>query len=115
MPYVSIQTNIAIEAQQYSTILKNVSQSVAQMLGKPETYIMVALQSGVPMMFVGLETPAAFITVKSIALAAPKAPEFTRDLSRLLEGLLKVSKERIYIEFEDVNPRLWGWNEKTFG
>lgn len=115
MPYISIQTNITIETQQYNTILKTVSQSVAQMLGKPETYVMVALQPRVPMMFAGLESPVAFITLKSIALSVEKAPELSRDLSRLLEGLLKISKERIYIEFESVDPRLWGWNEKTFG
>jgi phenylpyruvate tautomerase len=33
----------------------------------------------------------------------------------LIEQHLHIPADRIYIGFEDVPPRLWGWNGSTFG
>jgi len=49
MPYLQIQTNLEIKPEQHATLLANASQTVAQILGKPESYVMVALQANTPM------------------------------------------------------------------
>jgi phenylpyruvate tautomerase PptA (4-oxalocrotonate tautomerase family) len=42
----------------------------------------------------------------------------TADLSKSLCGLLhhimNIPNNRIYIEFSDVEPGMWGWNGETF-
>ena len=54
MPYLQIQTNIDVKPEQQATLLANASQTIAQVLGKPENYVMVALQANTPMLFAGI-------------------------------------------------------------
>ena len=42
------------------------SKAVASSVGKPEQYVMVTLQAGIPMAFAGSTDPAAFCTLSSI-------------------------------------------------
>ena len=35
--------------------------------------------------------------------------------SELIKASLGISKDRIYIGFDDVNASDWGWNGRTFG
>ncbi len=114
MPYLQIQTNIDIESEQYATVLANASQTVAQVLGKPEKYVMVALQTNTPMLFAGDNQPMAFLTLKSIRLPTERAAELSQKLCAFIEESLKISKERIYIEFTNAEASLWGWNGRTF-
>ena len=54
-----------------------------------------------------------------VSAKAPSAAALTPSISAALCGLLEerlgVSADRIYISFDDVPARLWGWNGSTFG
>jgi phenylpyruvate tautomerase PptA (4-oxalocrotonate tautomerase family) len=114
MPYLQIQTNLEIKPEQHATLLANASQTVAQILGKPESYVMVALQANTPMVFAGTDQPTAFLELKSIRLPTANTTELSQKLCAFIENSLNIPKDRIYIEFINAEASLWGWNGRTF-
>ncbi len=114
MPYLMLQTNIEIPADGIHTLLENLSAAVAKALGKPESYVMVALDDGRPMFFAGSDEPTAYIELKSLGLPDSMTPALSRTLCGLIEQQLEIDQERIYIEFSSPANHLWGWNGETF-
>lgn len=115
MPYLKLNTNLAIDSERSSKLLSQLSQAVAQETGKPERYVLVELNGGRPMLFAGRDEPLAYLECKSIGLSARQAKALSASLSQLLGTSLKISPERIYIEFSDCPAEFWGWNGSTFG
>ncbi len=114
MPLLKIQTNAAYPAEKRSELLKEFSASVADMLGKPESYVMVSLEVTPHMVFAGEETPLAYLELKSIGLPGDQTRAFAESLCTLVSNHLGVASDRIYIEFADAARHLWGWNGGTF-
>ena len=113
MPYLMIQTNQTIAETAGKTLLATASKLVAGELGKPESYVMVALEANVPMLFAGEDSPLAYLELKSIGLPADKTTNLSAALCNLMESV-NISKERVYIEFADAPRTMWGWNGSTF-
>ena len=114
MPYLNIQTNHQIDVEETQTLLKSLSQSVAKILGKSENYVMIALESGKPMIFAGNDAPNAYVELKSLGLPENETAHFSASLCELIEHQTGISKDRIYIEFANPERHMWGWNGKTF-
>lgn len=114
MPLLKIETNKPLEDDQQSSLLRNASQAVAEMLGKPESYVMVTVEHNAAMLFAGSSEPLAYLELKSIGLPASKTSEFSSQLAALLTAETGIPAERIYIEFTDAPRTLWGWNGSTF-
>lgn len=114
MPYLKIQTNEAMDDRKTQAFLKKASRLVAQMLGKPEEYVMVSLDSSGAILFAGTAAPAAFLELRAIGLPPAKTGDLSRVLCELVASELGVPKERIFVNFADVSPSLWGWNGETF-
>lgn len=114
MPYLKITTSQSVDAKARQRFLSTASKAVAAELGKPEEYMMVSLESGVPMLFGGTEEPTAFLELRGIGLPEDKAAKLSAVLCGLMGSGLGVRKDRVYINFADVPPNLWGWNGETF-
>jgi phenylpyruvate tautomerase len=114
MPYLKITTSKSIDAAQKHNLLKTASKMVASELGKPEEYMMVSAESSVPMLFAGTEEPCAFLEVRGIGLPESKAGKLSQLLCGLVESQAGIRKDRVYINFADIKPSLWGWNGETF-
>lgn len=114
MPYLRIQTNLPLNEKAERTMLKQASLLVATELGKPEEYVMVALQPDTPMAFAGSDDPAAFIELKGIGLPAAKSKRLSQVLSSLVNEHLGIPIDRVFLNFADVPSNLWGWNGDTF-
>jgi phenylpyruvate tautomerase len=114
MPYLKIQTNHAIDAAKATAFIKSASRLVAEGLGKPERYVMVALEPPVPMIFAGSEAPTVFMELKSIGLPDSKTPQLSETLCQLVITELGVPGDRVYIEFQDAPRKMWGWDGGTF-
>lgn len=112
MPYVKVQTNQKVEKEE--DLLKKLSAQMAENLGKPESYIMTALQSELRMTFGGSTEKAAFIEVKSIGLKESMTEELSQFICSFVEKELGIKKNRVYIEFADAPGSMWGWNGGTF-
>ncbi len=114
MPYLRIQTNLTPEPAARKALLETASARVAQALGKPESYVMVALEAGTAMAFAGSDAPLAYLELKSIGLPSESTSDLSRELCALIESALGIPGERVYIEFTDAPRHLWGWNGGTF-
>lgn len=116
MPLIKVQTSIAPDAAIVSSLLKTLSASLAQHTGKPESYVMTALEPGVAMTFGGTTDPVCYIEVKSIGSFSPaQTKAMSQDFCQTIAGAIGVPANRIYIEFADAKGALWGWNGSTFG
>lgn len=114
MPYLKIQTNLPHDDNTRQGFLKKASAAIAAGLGKPESYVMVAFDPAIPMMFAGEDAPCAFMELKSIGLPESKTTALSESLCDLVEKELGIPSERSYIEFSDAPRAMWGWDRKTF-
>ena len=114
MPYLKIITSKSIDEGTKHRFLTTASKTVAAELKKPEHYMMVSLDGAVPMVFGGTAEPCVFLELRGIGLPTAKTGQLSKLLCGLVESELGVSKKRVYINFADVAPNLWGWNGEIF-
>ncbi|KAL6987903.1 phenylpyruvate tautomerase [Sarracenia purpurea var. burkii] len=115
MPCLNLSTNVSLEGVDTSSILKEASSTVAKIIGKPESYVMIVLKGSVPIAFGGTEQPAAYGEVVSIGgLNADVNKKLSAAISTILETKLSVPKNRFYLKFYDTKGSFFGWNGSTF-
>lgn len=114
MPYLSIHTNVEISQEARPAFLKKASEAAAKALGKPESYVMVSLAAGQPMMFAGSNAPLAYLQLKSLGLPHDATSELSAALCAFMHDELGIESERIYIEFSGPERHMWGWKGATF-
>lgn len=117
MPLIKVQTSVSKpNPSEIESLLKTLSASLAQHLGKPESYVMTAFESDVPMTFAGTTDPVCYIEIKSIGtMKSNQTKAMSQDFCQKINQALGVSPNRIYIEFADAQGAMWGWNGSTFG
>ncbi len=114
MPYVKLQTNLTITPGDHPQLLHKLSKRVAELLGKPERFVMVALEESTQMLFGGRDTGCIYVELKSLGLQEGDCAEISTHLCEFLEAELEVSQDRIYIEFASPTRKMWGWDGGTF-
>lgn len=114
MPYLKIQTNQRVDDGRRAQVLATASRLVADALGKPERYVMIALEGGVSMAFAGSEEPLAYLELKSIGLDEATTAGLSERLCQLMNEHLQIPAERVYIEFANAPRHMWGWKGTTF-
>lgn len=114
MPYFSVQTSKPMEASAAADLAKKMSAFAAELLGKPESYVMTALNPGTAMTFAGSRAPAAFIEVKSIGLPEARCGAFADKISTFIRAELGIEPDRTFIDFTDLPRNRFAWNGKTF-
>ncbi len=114
MPYFNIDTNQDLDPDSIREIMQKASAFVAALLGKPESFVMVSMRSDVPLTFGGTHDPAAFVRLKSIGLPKEQCSEFSERICEFVLQELGVAKDRIFIDFQDLERSLFGWSGKTF-
>jgi phenylpyruvate tautomerase len=114
MPYVSIQTNQSIPAENQNALLAAVSDLVSSQLGKPEEYVMAAIIQGSSMIFARDRAPSAFVELSSIGVPDEKRNPLCSGLTELISVHAAIPSNRIYVVLADISPRLWGYQGKTF-
>ncbi|MBL3588715.1 MAG: hypothetical protein JMN24_02845 [gamma proteobacterium endosymbiont of Lamellibrachia anaximandri] len=114
MPVLKIQTNAEIPEDIETRLLQKASSQVAEMLGKPERYVMVFIETNPYMLFAGDNAPMAYLELKSIGLPGDQTCEFSDQLCNLISEQLLIPTDRIYIEFAMAERHMWGWSGGTF-
>ena len=114
MPYFSVTTNQSLSPEDETALLEDLSRTCAELLGKPEDYVMVRLNLGERLFFAGTDEPAAFGELFSIGLATSEVPCLSAKLCEFLGERLVVPTERTYLNFHDAPRELWGWKGRTF-
>ena len=92
------------------------AQILAEVLGKSTDYVMVLLNTGRSLSFAqDGQAPCAYLEVKNIGGFTPEATEkLSQRLCELVIQKLQTPANRVYIEFQNAERYLWGWNGKTF-
>ena len=114
MPFFKIETNITLDETTQQAFLKKMTDFAVELLSKPQQYVMVSLHSDVSMMFGGSSEPTAYIELKSIGLPKERCDEFAKSVCEFTESELGLPPQRIFIDFWDIDRKLFGWNKKTF-
>jgi phenylpyruvate tautomerase PptA (4-oxalocrotonate tautomerase family) len=115
MPLLKLETTVALSDDKRKALLTALSKIVAETLGKPEQYVMVAASTAAIVMS-GRPGDAAFVDLRSIGgLSGDVNRQLSEKICRLLNESLGVPSNRVYLNFTDVAPPNWGWNGQTFG
>ena len=112
MPFIQINTSTKSVVDN-GLLQKEISKMVADLTGKPESYVMTMIQSNSQMTFAGSDEPCCFIKLKSIGSLTPSS--MSKSLCELIESKTNIQANRIYIEFSDVKASDWGFNGSIFG
>ena len=114
MPLLRVTSNQEMPDEKQRDVIKQLSASVAEMLGKPENYVMIVLQVNKAMSFAGSDEPLAYVELKSLGLPEDKTTDFSTSICQLVDYLLDIPPSRTYIEFSSPARHFWGWNSDTF-
>ena len=116
MPLLRLTTNQEMATTEArADFLRQASAQLAELLGKPEAYCMVTLDTGASLLFAGTDEPAAFAELASLGLPADATKRLSAALCDLVQEGLGVAPGRVYIHFQDVERPMWGTNRTTFG
>ncbi|KAF4381831.1 hypothetical protein G4B88_001126 [Cannabis sativa] len=103
MPTLNLFTNVPVDAVVASDILKDATKAVAKIIGKPESYVMILINGGVPIAFAGTEEPAAYGELISIGGLGPSVNgKLSSTIAEILQIKLSIDSSRFYIKFYDV-------------
>lgn len=112
MPLLDITSNTKIDNPQQ--VAELASALAANMLGKPESYVMVKIHSEQTLIFAGSNEPAAHVQLKSLGLPENSTADFSAQLCDFISSQLDINSARIYIEFISPQRHMWGWDRRTF-
>ena len=111
MPVLTINTNIKIERKES---LQDLSRLCAEMLGKPESYVMIQINDEQKLIFAGSDAAAAYCSLTSLGMTDEHTATYSERICGYLETNLKIPAARTYIEFKSPERKLFGWNKSTF-
>lgn len=116
MPLLNIKTNLSeLSESDLMLIQDEGSQILSEEIGKSIDFVMVLCEAGRNIYFsANASEPAAFIEIKNVgALSSSLSSSITQKLSSLLQRVLSIPPSRCYLEFQESERHLWGWNGKT--
>jgi phenylpyruvate tautomerase len=115
MPLIKLDVPNDVSDEQCNKLLPALSKMLAEMTGKPEKYVMAAVGKMSAMM-AGKPGPAAFADIRGIGGLTPAVnKKVSQALCALLEEILQIPPDRVYMTFTDVPASNWGFNNGTFG
>lgn len=114
MPLVKVTTNVVLGDVAAENTAKALSAMTAELLGKPERYVLTILEPGKTLLFGCTNDPAAHVQFDSIGLPEDRTTEFSAALCRFLESSLGIPADRLYITFGNLERHLTGWDGRTF-
>lgn len=114
MPLLKLHLSDLLPANTREALLKELSSTVAKIIGKPENYVMVTADQNV-MLMGGTTGPTALVEVRSIG---GLSPEINKALSKAICALLRsqaqIPSERVFLNFQVMEATHWGWRGDTF-
>ncbi len=115
MPLIRIQTSIDVDDEKKAKLMADVSTAGAELLGKPESYMMVVVEDCVDMQLSGNSDPCALLDVRSVGkITEEQARNLSGKLSEITGNSIGVGAGRIYLNFTGVPGDMWGFDGKTF-
>ena len=114
MPYLNLKTNLKLDKSTTNELMNELNLFVSKGLDKPEKYIMCRVEDDQYMLFGNSIDATMLIELRSIRLPEKETPKLSASLSNLIKDNLNIPKDRIFINFMNIEPHLWGYNGSTF-
>jgi phenylpyruvate tautomerase len=117
MPLLKVQISLPeISKSSSCKVRTKGTEILSSAIGKSPEFVMVIVESGLCASFGGNQTePCAYLEVKNVGELPPSITgRLSRILGELMEKEFGIDPNRIYIEFQESERHLWGWNGKTF-
>lgn len=115
MPYCQIVTNKTLERSESERMARAASALVAEMVGKPESYVMVRVEANSVLIFGGDDEPTCFVSLASLGLPHSETGNYSRIVCDFIHQELDIATDRVYIEFSSPERHMWGYDRRTFG
>jgi phenylpyruvate tautomerase len=117
MPLISVYTSAEPPPEEKAQLfLRDLSSTFAQLLGKPERYVMTFLAPRSRMTFAGSPDPACYVEIKSIGgISRENASRLTEAACKAVHRGLGVPTNRTFVVLHDVPAHLWGFDGSTLG
>ena len=116
MPLVRLETTEKLPPDKKAALCAELSKLCAELIGKPEEYMMAIVADGLSILRSGEPGPAAFVDVRSIGGLGPKVNRALAErICGLLERALGIPGGRVYLNMLDVAARDWGHDGTTYG
>jgi len=112
MPLLTVTSNQLLDTDSHQ--LNMLSKTVAEGLGKPESYVMISVLHNPDMLFAGSHDPLAYCELKSLGLQESQTRQLSERICQCLQKVYNIPTKRIYIEFSSPARSMWGWDGKTF-
>ncbi|KAJ4807531.1 Macrophage migration inhibitory factor [Rhynchospora pubera] len=107
MPCLTLSTNVNLDGVDTSAILAEATRVVADVIDKPQNYVMVVLKGSVPICFGGTEQPAAYGELVSIGGVDPVTnKKISSGIATILSKMLSIPKSRFFLLFFDTRQIL---------
>ncbi|GAB5353588.1 hypothetical protein AAMO2058_000048100 [Amorphochlora amoebiformis] len=113
-PSLTVTTNVVMDKSKKMGFMKAASKLVSSALGKPESYVAIAVNDGTDLIWGGEDVPAALCQVVSLGSIN------LENNKKVSEGVCEMLKDfgiagtKVYIEFRDVARENMGYDGKTF-
>ena len=114
MPLIKMQTSTPIAPEKHDSVMKSLSDIIAQETGKPGSYIMVTIEQ-TPMMLAEKSGNTALFDIRGIGgINQNVNAAITVKLCEYCTATLNIPANRVYVNFTDIPRSNWGWNSNTF-
>ena len=116
MPTFILNSNVPKpDSVKIEKIQHDATTILSEQIGKSPNFVMTVLNFEQDLSFGNSPEPCAYAEVKNVGILEPDLTNsMSRDICTLISSSLNVSEGRIYIEFQESERHLWGWNGKTF-
>jgi len=112
MPLIEIETNVKVEDSK--SLVVKLSKFSSQVLGKPESLVLVKYTYNEALCFNGTFEPAFVLAVNSIDSFTPeKNPSFIKEYTKFLKENLGIDDKRGYIALRDPGKDTTGYSGTT--
>ncbi|XP_043701878.1 macrophage migration inhibitory factor homolog [Telopea speciosissima] len=102
MPCLNLSTNVSLDGVDTSPIFSEAIKAIANIIGRPESYVMVLLKGSIPISFNGNNEPAAFGEVISMGgINSEVKKKLISAIGTILETKLSVPKSRFFLKVFD--------------
>lgn len=114
MPFINSKVTVKMSEAQKEKVKSRLGEAIEIIPGKSESWLMVGFEDEYDLYFQGnRDENSAFVEVKIFGSASKEAyAKMTDAISTILQEELAISKDRIYIKYEEVTD--WGWNGSNF-
>ena len=110
MPFVNISTSVKVEDKHQ--FMEEISILISSLTNKSKNFVMAKLDDESKLFF-NSESACCYLEIKSIGSLNPSL--MAKPICSFVHEKISIPMDKIYICFEDVPAKMWGWNGRTFG